>query len=88
MCCVQFTGQSSTKFDEIMKKWKTMNAHEREEFRDEVNTRTMFSRCEEIGKDMLDDQDALDEGDFIICRYALEENKEYHHDHLAFVTGR
>ena len=65
-----------------------MSQHEREEFRDEINTRTMFSRCEEIGTDMLYDEDALDQGDFIICRFVLGENKEYQHDHLAFVKSR
>ena len=71
-----------------MKKWKTMSQNEKDDFRDEINTRSMFSRCEQISEDMLFDEDALDTGDFVILRYVLEENKEYQHDHLAFVKNR
>ena len=65
-----------------------MSQTEREAFRDEVNTKTMFSRCEEIGANMLEDEDAIDKGDFVICRYVLEENQDYQHDHLAFISKR
>ena len=65
-----------------------MSQTEREAFRDEVNTKTMFSRCEEIGANMLEDEDAIDTGDFVICRFALEENQDYQHDHLAFISKR
>ena len=48
----------------------------------------MFSRCEEIEANMLEDEDAIDTGDFVICRFALEENQDYQHDHLAFISKR
>ena len=88
LCYFQFTGSTTSRFDEVIKKWKTMAQHEKEEFRDEVNTRSMFSRCEEISTDMLDDEDAIDTGDFIILRFMLEENTDYQHDHLAFIKKR
>ena len=65
-----------------------MSQNEKDDFRDEINTRSMFSRCEQISEDMLFDEDALDTGDFVILRYVLEENKEYQHDHLAFIKNR
>ena len=65
-----------------------MTHNEREEFRDQINTRSMFSRCEEISEDMLFDEEALDTGDFVILRFVLEENAEYQHDHLAFIRKR
>ena len=85
---LKFTGNTSSRFDEVIKKWKKMSQTEREAFRDEVNTKTMFSRCEEIGANMLEDEDAIDTGDFVICRFALEENQDYQHDHLAFISKR
>ena len=65
-----------------------MTENEREAFRDQINTRSMFSRCEEISTDMLKDEDAIDTGDFVILRFVLEENSEYQHDHLAFIKRR
>ena len=65
-----------------------MSKDEREEFRDTVNIRSMFSRCEEIHPDMLHDEDTIDKGDFVILRYVLKENEEYQHDHLAIIKRR
>ena len=84
----KFITRPTSRFDEIMKKWKTMSKDERDEFRDEINTRTMFSRCQEINKDQLEDAEALDVGDFIILRFLLDEKKDYNHDHLAFIKEK
>ena len=65
-----------------------MSKDEREEYRDTVNIRSMFSRCEEIHEDMLHDEDTIDKGDFVILRYVLKENEEYQHDHLAIIKRR
>ena len=71
-----------------MKKWKKMTQNEKDDYRDQINTRSMFSRCEQISEDMLFDEDAIDTGDFVILRFELEENSEYQHDHLAFIKYR
>ena len=70
-----------------------MTRDERDDFRDKVNIRSMFSRCEEISPDMLHDEDTIDKGDFVILRYVLKEaekneTKEYQHDHLAIIKRR
>ena len=72
-----------------------MSRDERDEFRDTVNIRSMFSRCEEISPDMLHDEDTIDKGDFIILRVELRENEknvndssQYQHDHLAIIKRR
>ena len=70
-----------------------MSKDERDEFRDTVNIRSMFSRCEEISPDMLHDEDTIDMGDFVILRVVLKENEkndssEYQHDHLAIIKRR
>ena len=47
---------------------KELTAKERAEFRDNENTKAMFSRCEEMTIEMLSDEDRLYRGDFLIAR--------------------
>ena len=69
----KFTGNPRSKYDETIRRWKKMTRDERDDFRDKVNIRSMFSRCEEISPDMLHDEDTIDKGDFVILRYVLKE---------------
>ena len=47
---------------------KELTAEERAEFRDNENTKAMFSRCEEVTTEMLSDEHRLYRGDFVIAR--------------------
>ena len=67
----------------------------RAEFRDNENTKAMFSRCEEITPETLYDEDRLDRGDFVIARVVWKritkikkDNKQKHHDHWVIINER
>ena len=81
------------KFSDFMEDWKTMSPEKREKHREEVNTKSLFSRCEELeaGNDYVSgiyDSDKLDRGDFIIGRTVWDNEKEKYHDHSGFVIER
>ena len=67
---------------------KDLSLEKRAAYRDAINTAAMFSRCEEVGPDMLNQEDHLDRGDFVIARMVWDEDKEKYHDHWSFVLER
>ena len=48
----------------------------------------MLARCEELTPDLLEDEDRLDRGDFIIARIVWNEEKQKFHDHSAIIENR
>ena len=71
-----------------MEEWKKMTPEQKAKRREEVNTKSLFSRCEELTGGDLDDEDKLDRGDFIIGRTVWNDEKEKYHDHSGFVLER
>ena len=59
---------SRKKKDTNSQRGRELTAEERAEFRDNENTKAMFSRCEELTIEMLSDEDRLYRGDFVIAR--------------------
>ena len=48
----------------------------------------MLARCEELTPDLLEDEDRLDRGDFVIARIVWNEEKQKFHDHSAIIENR
>ena len=65
-----------------------MTPEERKRRREEINTESLFSRCEELTGCDLESKDSIDVGDFIIGRTVWDAKKEKYHDHSGFVIER
>ena len=75
-------------FKNYIKEWNAMTPEDRAAKRDELNAGAIFSRCEEVKRKDLEDEDHLDRGDFIIARVIWDGDKEKYHDHWAIVNER
>ena len=65
-----------------------MTPEKRKNRREEINTQSLFSRCEELTGGDLESEDRIDVGDFIIGRTVWDAKKEKYHDHSGFVIER
>ena len=81
-------GKQRSQYTDLMAEWKTMTPEQRAKRRDEINTTSLFSRCEELTGNDLECEDKIDVGDFFIGRTIWDDEKEKYHDHSGFVLDR
>ena len=90
MLCLKLDklGEQRSQYIDLMSEWKTMTPEQRSKRRDEINTTSLFSRCEELTGNDLECEDKIDVGDFFIGRTVWDDEKEKYHDHSGFVVER